>query len=98
MTSTHQAAHRTGSTMRLRILIATDTYPPDVNGASYFTYRLATGLAERGHDVHVVCASASGPPRVEVQDGVVLHRMRSVPVLVHPTMRTALPTRRDSRS
>ncbi|AAZ56290.1 glucosyltransferase [Thermobifida fusca YX] len=91
MTSTHQAAHRTGSTMRLRILIATDTYPPDVNGASYFTYRLATGLAERGHDVHVVCASASGPPRVEVQDGVVLHRMRSVPVLVHPTMRTALP-------
>lgn len=28
----------------LRILIGTDTYHPDVNGAAYFTYRLATGL------------------------------------------------------
>ena len=93
MTSIEQRTRRTagGAAERQRILIATDTYPPDVNGAAYFTYRLATGLAERGHDVHVVCASADGPPRVEVRDGVMLHRLRSVPVLVHPTMRTALP-------
>ncbi|GAA3725591.1 glycosyltransferase [Salinactinospora qingdaonensis] len=76
---------------RRRILIGTDTYPPDVNGASYFTYRLASGLAERGHDVHVVCASAHGRPRVERAEGVTLHRLRSTSVLVHPTMRTALP-------
>lgn len=88
----HTAARRTaGTPKRQRILIATDTYPPDVNGAAYFTYRLATGLAERGHDVHVACASPSGPPRVEARDGVVLHQLRSVSVLVHPTMRTALP-------
>ncbi|GAA3735924.1 glycosyltransferase involved in cell wall biosynthesis [Spinactinospora alkalitolerans] len=76
---------------RSRILIATDTYPPDVNGAGYFTYRLATGLAARGDDVHVVCASAAGRPRVEHADGVTLHRLRSASVLVHPTMRTAVP-------
>ncbi|TDQ49294.1 glycosyltransferase [Actinorugispora endophytica] len=76
---------------RQRILIATDTYPPDVNGAGYFTHRLASGLAERGHDVHVVCASASGAPRIEHEDGVTLHRLRSASVLVHPTMRTAVP-------
>ncbi|GLU47796.1 glycosyltransferase [Nocardiopsis ansamitocini] len=81
---------RTSSKPR-RILIGTDTYPPDVNGAGYFTYRLATGLAERGNDVHVVCASASGAPRIEYQDGVTLHRLRSASVLVHPTMRTAVP-------
>ncbi|GIH27514.1 hypothetical protein Aph01nite_58240 [Acrocarpospora phusangensis] len=74
-----------------RILIATDTYPPDVNGAAYFTHRLATGLAARGGDVHVVCASDDGRPRTERVDGVVLHRLRSARLLVHPTMRVAVP-------
>ena len=45
----------------LRILIAADTYPPDVNGAARFTERLAAGLAGRGHDVHVVAPSEAGP-------------------------------------
>ncbi|MDA2807844.1 glycosyltransferase [Nocardiopsis suaedae] len=86
-----QGSRPSGGPDRLRLLIATDTYPPDVNGAGYFTYRLATGLAERGHDVHVVCASATGRPGIEYEDGVVLHRLRSAPVVVHPTMRTAVP-------
>ena len=46
----------------LRILIAVETYPPDVNGAARFAERLAGGLAGRGHDVHVVAPSPSGPP------------------------------------
>nr|WP_203946787.1 glycosyltransferase [Planotetraspora thailandica] len=73
------------------ILIATDTYPPDVNGAAYFSHRLASGLAARGAEVHVVCASDRGPLRVENVDGVVVHRLRSAPLLVHPTMRISLP-------
>ncbi|GAA4585349.1 hypothetical protein GCM10023194_27760 [Planotetraspora phitsanulokensis] len=73
------------------ILIATDTYPPDVNGAAYFSHRLASGLAARGAEVHVVCASADGRPRVEIRDAVVVHRLRSVPLLVHPTMRVSVP-------
>lgn len=74
-----------------RVLIGTDTYPPDVNGASYFTHRLASGLAARGHEVHVVCQSDEGAPRTETADGVTVHRLRSVPLLVHPTMRTTVP-------
>ena len=31
----------------LRILIACDTYPPDVNGAAVFCYRLASNLTKR---------------------------------------------------
>ncbi|GAA1281349.1 hypothetical protein Psi02_37090 [Planotetraspora silvatica] len=73
------------------VLIATDTYPPDVNGAAYFSHRLASGLAARGAEVHVVCASDQGPPRVENIDGVVVHRLRSAPLLVHPTMRVSVP-------
>jgi len=41
------------SPSRRRIVIAAETYPPDVNGAANFAHRLAAGLAGRGHDVHV---------------------------------------------
>ncbi|MFC4114577.1 glycosyltransferase [Nonomuraea zeae] len=78
-----------------RILISSDTYPPDVNGAAYFTHRLATGLAARGNEVHVVCQSDLGPASADVVDGVVVHRLRSAPLLVHPTMRVTVPTRLD---
>lgn len=78
-----------------RILISSDTYPPDVNGAAYFTHRLATGLAARGNEVHVVCQSELGPAGADVVDGVIVHRLRSAPLLVHPTMRVTVPTRLD---
>jgi glycosyltransferase involved in cell wall biosynthesis len=73
------------------VLIATDTYPPDVNGAAYFSHRLASGLVARGTEVHVVCASDEGSPRIEIMDGVVVHRLSSAPLLVHPTMRVTVP-------
>ncbi len=85
----HSGAERDNA--RRRILIAGDTYPPDVNGASYFTYRLAAGLAARGHDVHVVCPSDTGRPEVTVDAGVTLHRLRSASLLVHPTFRATIP-------
>ncbi|MGS2648437.1 glycosyltransferase [Streptosporangium sp. LJ11] len=83
------------ATRARRVLIGADTYPPDVNGAAYFAHRLAQGLAERGNEVHVVCASDEGPSRTEHVDGVTVHRLRSAPVLVHPTMRVTVPTRLD---
>ncbi|MCF4120152.1 glycosyltransferase [Antribacter sp. KLBMP9083] len=61
----------------LRILVGAETYPPDVNGAARFAGRLATGLAARGHDVHVVAPSPTGRPGVEVLDGVTVHRVTS---------------------
>ncbi|MFG1949199.1 glycosyltransferase [Nonomuraea sp. NPDC048826] len=78
-----------------RIMISTDTYPPDVNGTAYFTHRLATGLADRGNEVHVVCQSDLGPASADVVDGVIVHRLRSAPLVVHPTMRVAVPARLD---
>jgi len=76
-------------------MISTDTYPPDVNGTAYFTHRLAAGLAARGNEVHVVCQSDAGPAGADVVDGVIVHRLRSAPLLVHPTMRVAFPARLD---
>ncbi|GAA3604401.1 hypothetical protein GCM10022419_106410 [Nonomuraea rosea] len=78
-----------------RILISSDTYPPDINGAAYFTHRLATGLAARDNEVHVVCQSELGPASADVVNGVIVHRLRSASLLVHPTMRVTVPTRLD---
>nr|WP_255430266.1 glycosyltransferase [Streptomonospora sp. PA3] len=75
----------------MRVLIGSDTFPPDVNGAALFTSRLARGLAERGGDVHVLCPSAQGPPHIAEAGGVVEHRLRSVPSVVHETVRLAVP-------
>ncbi|MGH3783627.1 MAG: DMT family transporter [Pseudonocardiaceae bacterium] len=74
-----------------RVLIGTDTYYPDVNGASYFTQRLAAGLAARGHEVHVMCPAYPDQPMVGERDGVTVHRIPSLPILLHPTFRIPIP-------
>jgi glycosyltransferase involved in cell wall biosynthesis len=46
-------------TRPLTILLGCDTFAPDVNGAARFAERLAAGLVERGHTVHVIAPSRS---------------------------------------
>ncbi len=75
----------------LRVLIGADTFPPNVNGASFFAERLARGLARRGHDVHVVCPSAGGPSHTEEGDGYTVHRIRSRAIPFHTGYRFCTP-------
>lgn len=76
----------------MKILLGSDTYPPDVNGAARFTQRLANGLRGRGHEVHIVCPSDTGPMKVETQpDGVLVHRVRSVKWPLHEKFRICMP-------
>ena len=59
----------------LTILIGADTFAPDVNGAARFAERLAAGLVERGHDVHIMAPAASrkhGTWKEWTADGVLL--------------------------
>ncbi len=85
--SEESPVHPTG----LRVLIGADTFPPDVNGASFFAERLARGLAGRGHDVHVVCPSDDGPARSERRDGYTIHRLRSHAIPFHRNYRFCTP-------
>ena len=39
---------------KLKILIVSETYPPDMNGAAIFTQRLAQDMGERDNDVMVI--------------------------------------------
>jgi phosphatidylinositol alpha 1,6-mannosyltransferase len=75
----------------LRVVIAAETYPPDVNGAARFAERLAHGLAGRAHEVHVVAPSAVGPPTREVRDGVTVHGVRSHRYFRHEHFQVCLP-------
>ncbi|MBT2498524.1 glycosyltransferase [Agromyces sp. ISL-38] len=74
-----------------------DTFAPDVNGAAKFAERLAAGLVERGHDVHVMAPAASRKHGTwkEVHEGQELtaHRLNSWRWYPHDWLRFALPWR-----
>jgi 1,2-diacylglycerol 3-alpha-glucosyltransferase len=71
----------------MRILLATDTYYPDVNGAAYFTYRLATMLSQRGHNVFVMCPSRSFRNTVSNNNEVTVYGIRSIPIPIYRNFR-----------
>jgi 1,2-diacylglycerol 3-alpha-glucosyltransferase len=76
----------------LRILIACDTYPPDVNGAAVFCFRLATALSQRGHEVHIVAARTdNGDSFVEHRPEATVHRVKSHKAPTHETYRLCMP-------
>ncbi|HEX3786410.1 MAG TPA: DMT family transporter [Pseudonocardiaceae bacterium] len=84
----------------LRIIIGADTYPPNINGAAKFAHQLASGLADRGHDVHVLAPSDTGPAGRSILDGVTVHRVAAHRTPAHPSFRVALPpaTHRAARA
>jgi 1,2-diacylglycerol 3-alpha-glucosyltransferase len=75
----------------MKVLIASDTYYPHVNGASYFTQRLAAALAERGHEVAVISPSLTFRNDTGLRHGVKLYGVRSFPFLIVPEFRFVLP-------
>lgn len=79
----------------MTILMGCDTFPPDVNGAARFAERLAAGLVERGHDMHIVAPAASRRHGtwIEEHEGqkMTAHRLRSWRWYPHDWLRFALP-------
>ncbi|HZA11264.1 glycosyltransferase [Mycobacterium sp.] len=73
----------------MRILLAGDTYPPDVNGAGVLTRRLAEGLASRRHDVHVMVPSPANSSYEAECGGIRLHYLASHRYPWHPTFHIA---------
>lgn len=75
----------------MRVLIASDTYHPHVNGASYFTQRLAHALAAAGHEVAVVAPGQSLYQTHEMQGRVHFYGVRSFPIFIVPKFRFVMP-------
>ena len=82
----------------LTVLIGADTFLPHVNGAARFAERLAAGLVQRGHDVHVV-APSDGRRKTGVLTEVIegepmtMHRLPAYRFLPHDWLTFVLPWR-----
>jgi glycosyltransferase involved in cell wall biosynthesis len=73
----------------MKILIASATYYPDVNGASYFTQRLTYYLKKKGHEVLVIAPSRTIHHEISQHEGVSVFGVRSYPILVYQDFRFA---------
>jgi glycosyltransferase involved in cell wall biosynthesis len=86
-----------GDDSPLTVLIVADTFPPDVNGAANFAMRLAAGLTERGHDVHVLAQShnnrAGAFKERHADQTFTVHRLLSLRWLKHDWIRFVYPWR-----
>jgi glycosyltransferase involved in cell wall biosynthesis len=82
-------------TKPLKVVLACDTFAPDINGAARFAERLAGGLVRNGNEVHIITPAfdSSEGPRIEEHDGVnmIVHRLRSHRVPQHKTLRWPEP-------
>ena len=74
----------------MKILIAADTYYPHVNGASYFTQRLAFYLQQRGHRVLVIAPSRAFKNEFYTHE-TPIQGIRSIPVLIQKDFRFSPP-------
>ncbi|MEU2158213.1 glycosyltransferase family 1 protein [Streptomyces sp. NPDC019396] len=75
----------------MRVVIVTESFPPDVNGVAHCALQTARHLAARGHDPLVVAPAVAGPGG-EAPCPVV--RVPSLPLPGYPQVRVALPSRR----
>ncbi len=64
----------------MKIIIATDNYYPNVNGASYFTQRHAYQLKKAGHEVLVIAPSRKYSNEIFEHEGVTIFGIRSMPI------------------
>lgn len=75
----------------MKILFASDSYYPHVNGVYYFVSRIGPLLREKGHDVAVIAPSGSVHSYKKKIDGLDVHGMASLPLLTYPTVRIPIP-------
>lgn len=77
---------------KLKILIASETYPPNINGAAKFSGQLVKALSNNGHRVVVIAPSISTKNGIENSGKLKIFRMASVKVkTIHPYFRAVVP-------
>lgn len=77
----------------MRILYASETYPPTINGAAIFTARLAEEMARRGHEVSVITTSTDIQNHAQKVSGVTVYRVRSLSTVLKPSQRFSVAGR-----
>ncbi|MFF5392773.1 glycosyltransferase family 4 protein [Streptomyces sp. NPDC013012] len=81
----------------MRVVIVTESFPPDVNGVAHCALQTARHLARRGH-VPLVIAPAVADPAADADAPCAVVRVPSLPLPGYPQVRVALPSRRVAAS
>ncbi|MCX4833882.1 glycosyltransferase family 1 protein [Streptomyces sp. NBC_01016] len=78
----------------MRIVIVTESFPPDINGVAHCALQTARHLAARGHDPLVVAPATPAAPEADAAAPCPVVRVPSLPLPGYPQVRVALPGRR----
>ncbi|GAA3991311.1 glycosyltransferase family 1 protein [Streptomyces marokkonensis] len=78
----------------MRVVIVTESFPPDVNGVAHCTLQTARHLVDRGHDCVVVAPAPAPGNAAGAAAPCPLVRIPSLPLPGYPQVRVALPSRR----
>jgi phosphatidylinositol alpha 1,6-mannosyltransferase len=78
----------------MRVVIVTESFPPDVNGVAHCAQQTARHLADRGHQPLVIAPAAAGADSSDAAAPCPVVRVPSLPLPGYPQVRVALPSRR----
>ncbi|KIF73473.1 glycosyl transferase family 1 [Streptomyces sp. 150FB] len=76
----------------MRVVIVTESFPPDVNGVAHCALQTARHLVARGHEPLVIAPAVADADETGAPCPVV--RVPSLPLPGYPQVRVALPSRR----
>ncbi|MEY9872421.1 phosphatidylinositol alpha 1,6-mannosyltransferase [Streptacidiphilus sp. MAP12-33] len=76
----------------MRVVLVTESFPPDVNGVAHSVLRTAEHLVRRGHEPLVIAPAPAAP--VGALDPCPVVRVPAMPLPGYPQVRIALPSRK----
>ncbi|MCH0564780.1 MULTISPECIES: glycosyltransferase family 1 protein [unclassified Streptomyces] len=78
----------------MRVVIVTESFPPDVNGVAHCALQTARHLADRGHLPLVVAPAPAPGNKTDATGPCPVVHVPSLPLPGYPQVRVALPSRR----
>ncbi|RRQ78932.1 glycosyl transferase family 1 [Streptomyces griseofuscus] len=78
----------------MRVVIVTESFPPDVNGVAHCALQTARHLVDRGHHPLVVAPAPAPGTAPDTDAPCPVVRIPSLPLPGYPQVRVALPSRR----
>ncbi|KQX60860.1 glycosyltransferase family 1 protein [Streptomyces sp. Root1310] len=78
----------------MRVVIVTESFPPDVNGVAHCAFQTARHLVDRGHTPVVVAPATAAGTGPDAGAPCPVVRVPSLPLPGYPQVRVALPSRR----
>ncbi|WBO67610.1 glycosyltransferase family 4 protein [Streptomyces camelliae] len=78
----------------MRVVIVTESFPPDVNGVAHCALQTARHLVDRGHSPLVVAPAPAPGSAPDTDAPCPVVRVPSLPLPGYPQVRVALPSRR----